>query len=70
MGIWKGIKMEEIKGRIAKHLHSSLTTPKLALSLILQMQIYMSDVTHTNDYLQDQAQRSSLLTEKYKDLKA
>lgn len=62
--------MEEIKGRIAKHLHSNLTMSNLTLSLILQMQIFMPNFTHMNDYLQDQAQRSSLLAEKYKNLKA
>lgn len=50
--------MEEIKERIAKHLHSNIMMPKLTLSLILQMQICMPNFTHRNDYLQDQAQRS------------
>lgn len=53
-----------IKRRIAMHLHSSLATPKFPLSVILQVQIYMPSFTHKNDYLQDQAQRSSLSTEK------
>lgn len=52
-----------IKRRIAMHLHSNLTMPKLPLSAILQMQIYMPNFTHMNDHLQDQAQRSSLLTQ-------
>lgn len=50
--------------RITMHLHSNPTMPKLPLSVILQMQIYMPNFTHMNDHLQDQAQRSSLLTEK------
>lgn len=52
-----------IKRRIVIHLHSNLTMPKLPLSVILQMQIYMPNFAHMNDHLQDQTQRSLLLVE-------